>query len=64
VPGFVPIVAGITPAAFDGEVLRHTWGGGEPIGGYVFQAGLTEAGTGNIVGSVASVASRPFVFAP
>jgi hypothetical protein len=61
VPGFVPIAAGVSPGPFSGEVLRHTFGGGEPAGEYLVQAGLTEAGTANVIGAIAS---RAFSFAP
>jgi hypothetical protein len=61
VQGFVPIAAGVTPFPYGGEVLRYTFGGGELGGNYLFQAGLTQAGTGNLVGAVAA---RPFSFAP
>ena len=61
VPGFVAIAAGVTPFPFSGEVLRYTFGGGEPGGDYLVQAGLTEAGTANVIGAIASQA---FSFGP
>ena len=61
VPGYVPIAASVTPPPPAGRSCATpspavNWGAN-----YLFQAGLTEAGTGTIVGLVAA---RPFSFAP
>jgi hypothetical protein len=61
VNGYVPVATGVDPFPFAGEVLRYTFDGGELGGDYLFQAGLTEAGTGTVVGAVAA---RAFTFAP
>jgi hypothetical protein len=61
VPGFAPLAAAISPVPFAGEVLRYTFGGGEPAGDYLVQAGLTLAGTATLVGPIAA---RPFTFTP
>ena len=52
VPGIVPIARGLTPFAFSGELLRYTFTGTEPVGTYTWKAVLTQAGTGNIIGSI------------
>lgn len=53
VSGIVPLAAGITPVAFSGEILRYAFTGSEPAGAYTWFGGLTQAGTTNLVGTIA-----------
>jgi chitinase len=52
VPGIVPIAAGLTPVAFDGELLRYTFTGAEPAGQYTVLSGLAAPGTLDAIGGV------------
>ncbi|SRR5581483_6817611 len=61
VPGLVPIVAGFVPTAFSGEILRYTFGGGEPAGPYTGFAALTQPGSLALVGPLRQAL---FTFAP
>jgi hypothetical protein len=61
VPGIVPIARGLVPFSFSGELLRYTFGAGEPPGSYTFIAGLTQPGTLAVIGGIDQ---RPFTFTP
>jgi Tol biopolymer transport system component len=56
VPGIAPIVRGLTPFPFTGEVFRYTFSGGEPIGSYAWLSGLTLPGTPTIIGNIEEAA--------
>jgi hypothetical protein len=55
VPGIVPIATGITPTPLTRQLLSYTFNGGEPAGTYTWMSALTQAGTGNIIGSIQEV---------
>lgn len=61
VPGIVPIARGFTPFPFSGELLRVPIPAGVPGGSYAWLAGLTEAGTGNVIGAIDQ---EPFTVTP
>jgi hypothetical protein len=61
VPGIAPIATGLTPIALTQPLLSYTFTGGEPAGTYTWMSALTQAGTGNVVGSIREV---PFAFSP
>ncbi|HEX9636980.1 MAG TPA: hypothetical protein VGB99_05570 [Acidobacteriota bacterium] len=60
-PGLVPIVRGLTPILFSGELLRYNFTGFEPAGDYNWYAGLTQAGTATVIGTIDQ---DPFRFSP
>ena len=60
-PGIVPIAPGFTPVPFSGDLLRHTFGGGEPAGTYTWYSALAETGTANLIGPIDQDA---FAFTP
>jgi hypothetical protein len=61
VPGIVPIATGFAPIPLTRRLLSYTFNGGEPAGTYTWMSALTQAGTGNIIGSIQQV---PFAFSP
>jgi hypothetical protein len=61
VPGIVPIVTGLVPFPFAGDLLRYTLSGLEPVGAYTWRYALTEAGTANLLPSIAEL---PFTVSP
>ena len=61
VPGIVPIARGFTPFPFTGDLLRYTFGGTEPVGGYTWRYALTAAGTADIL---AGISELPFSRVP
>ena len=50
VPGLVPLVRGLAPFPFAGEIFRYTFAGGERAGTYAWMAALTVSGTAQIMG--------------
>ena len=60
-PGLVPIVTGLAPIAFTGEVFRYTFTGSEPAGAYTWLAGVTQPGTLSVLGSIGE---WPFTVTP
>ena len=61
VPGIVPIAQGLTPFAFNGELLRYAFSGVEPSGTYTWMSALSDPGTLNVIGSIDQ---HPFTFGP
>lgn len=61
VPGIVPIIANLEPAAFSGEVFCTRVAAGVPPGQYAWLGGLTLAGRADLVGSVSH---QPFTLRP
>jgi pimeloyl-ACP methyl ester carboxylesterase len=57
----VPIATALTPVSFTGDILRFSFAGSEPPGGYTWFAALTEAGTLNVIGDIDQ---DPFTFSP
>jgi hypothetical protein len=53
VPGIAPAAVSIVPVPFSGEILRHTFTGGEPRGIYRWYAALVPPGALDPVGNVA-----------
>ena len=56
-----PIVTGWTIVPVAGEIVRYTFGGGEPRGSYTWLGAFTVPGTLNLIGEIAQA---PFTFRP
>lgn len=61
VRGLGPMVSGVLSTPRTVEILRYTFGGGEPTGSYTWYGAVTEAGTFNVIGDISA---QTFQFAP